>query len=229
MGHHDDDEDIDEPGYLMHTFSRATLQEIENQYDLTRDRLKAEYDTAVKRPPLTRRKPKGSDFEHDLKEVEKLLDKKGKIKKKQLSAKKRKGQKNQTGSKKSGSSSNPTNSQLVTNPLFPGAKAAGTGEVGDLEIYHLPIIYKAHQTGFEPTKDLVLQPDTVFAGQYYVQSELGSAAFSTAYRCVDLNSGKKAEDDEIVSPSIGVVYEFILFLHLYSFVLFIFSTMTKYA
>ena len=96
-------------------------------------------------------------------------------------------------------SSHEHNDALATNSLFPGAKAAGEGEVGDLEIYHLPIIYKAHQTGFEPTKDLVLQPDSVFAGQYYVQSELGSAAFSTAYRCVDLNSGKKAEDEEIVS------------------------------
>ena len=91
---------------------------------------------------------------------------------------------------------------LATNPCFPSAKPAGTGEVGDLELYHLPIIYKANQTGLEPTKDLVLQPDTVFAGKYYVQSELGSAAFSTAYRCVDLNSGKKGEDGEMVRISL---------------------------
>ena len=92
-----------------------------------------------------------------------------------------------------------SHNRLATNPNFPNAKPAGSGEVGELEIYHLPIIYKAHQTGFEPTKDLVLQPDTVFAGNYYVQGELGSAAFSTAYRCVDLNSGKKGDDGETVS------------------------------
>ena len=88
--------------------------------------------------------------------------------------------------------------QFASDPNFPNAKPAGSGEVGELEIYHLPNIYKAHQTGFEPTKDLVLQPDALFAGNYYVQGELGSAAFSTAYRCVDLNSGKKGEDGETV-------------------------------
>jgi len=85
---------------------------------------------------------------------------------------------------------------LSKNPFFPHAKAAGHGKIGDLEVYHLPIIYKAKQTGFESTKDLTLQPGTVFAGQYFVQNELGSAAFSTAYRCVDLTSGKRADDGE---------------------------------
>jgi serine/threonine protein kinase len=37
-----------------------------------------------------------------------------------------------------------------------------------------------------------LKPGTVFANNYLVQGELGSAAFSTAYRCVDLSS----EEDE---------------------------------
>jgi len=73
-------------------------------------------------------------------------------------------------------------------PSFPGVKATGKGEMGDLEYFHLPIIFKSHVTGFEPTKDLVLEPGNVLAGQYLVESELGSAAFSTAYRCIDLST-----------------------------------------
>ena len=77
---------------------------------------------------------------------------------------------------------------LECHPDFPGIHQTGKGEMGDLEYFHLPIIFKSHVTGFEPTKDLVLEPGNVIAGQYLVESELGSAAFSTAYRCVDLSS-----------------------------------------
>jgi serine/threonine protein kinase len=66
--------------------------------------------------------------------------------------------------------------------------------MGDLEYFYLPIIFKSHVTGFEPTKDLYLEPGNVVAGQYLVQGELGSAAFSTAYRCVDLNSQGSGPD-----------------------------------
>ena len=67
--------------------------------------------------------------------------------------------------------------------------------MGDLEYFNLPIIFKSHVTGFEPTKDMFLEPGNVVAGQYLVENELGSAAFSTAYRCVDLNSeGDDTED-----------------------------------
>eukprot|EP00934_Nitzschia_sp_Nitz4_P003771 Nitzschia sp. Nitz4//scaffold106_size73319//22485//26103//NITZ4_005732-RA/size73319-augustus-gene-0.10-mRNA-1//-1//CDS//3329532508//3761//frame0 len=79
-----------------------------------------------------------------------------------------------------------------SHPDFPGVKTIGKGEMGDLEFFHLPIIFKSHVTGFEPTKDMVLEPGNVVAGQYLVESELGSAAFSTAYRCIDLSS--EAED-----------------------------------
>ena len=85
---------------------------------------------------------------------------------------------------------------LVVNPHFPHAYPSGRGRKGDLELFHLPIIYKSNQTGFEPTKDMVLTPGAVFAGQYLVQNELGSAAFSTAYRCIDLHSGQVDEDGE---------------------------------
>jgi hypothetical protein len=73
-------------------------------------------------------------------------------------------------------------------PDFPGVKATGKGEMGDLEYFHLPIVFKSHVTGFEPTKNMVLEPGNVVAGQYLVESELGTAAFSTAYRCIDLSS-----------------------------------------
>ena len=83
----------------------------------------------------------------------------------------------------------------VCHPDFPGIHSAGRGEMGDLEYFNLPIIFKSHVTGFEPTKDMFLEPGNVVAGQYLVENELGSAAFSTAYRCVDLNSeGDDTED-----------------------------------
>ena len=81
---------------------------------------------------------------------------------------------------------------------FPGVKPTGRGEMGDLEYFHLPIIFKSHVTGFEPTKDMYLEPGNVVAGQYLVEGELGSAAFSTAYRCIDLNSGEGPDDQEEV-------------------------------
>ena len=77
---------------------------------------------------------------------------------------------------------------------FPGVKSTGRGEMGDLEYFNLPIIFKSHVTGFEPTKDLVLESGNVVAGQYLVEGELGSAAFSTAYKCVDLSSEGNGPD-----------------------------------
>jgi serine/threonine protein kinase len=71
---------------------------------------------------------------------------------------------------------------------FPGIRPTGKGEMGDLEYFNLPIIFKSHVTGFEASKDLFLEAGNIVAGQYLVQSELGTAAFSTAYKCVDLNS-----------------------------------------
>lgn len=84
-----------------------------------------------------------------------------------------------------------------THPDFPGVKGTGGGEMGDLEYFHLPIIFKSHVTGFEPTKDMVLEPGNVVAGQYLVESELGSAAFSTAYRCIDLSSSDQDDHEEV--------------------------------
>jgi serine/threonine protein kinase len=90
-----------------------------------------------------------------------------------------------------------TNSEeLEFLPDFPGVKPAGRGEMGDLEYFTLPIIFKSHVTGFEPTKDMVLEPGNVVAGQYLVEGVLGSAAFSTAYRCIDLNSDEYSTGEQ---------------------------------
>lgn len=86
--------------------------------------------------------------------------------------------------------------QEECHPDFPSVRQAGRGEMGDLEYFHLPIVYKSHVTGFEPTKDMFLEAGNVVAGQYLVESELGSAAFSTAYRCVDLYSDAGENGDE---------------------------------
>lgn len=174
-----DKDDPDEPGYILHTITGENLMAIEEVFSEIMLSLEDEYYASNKN---------SSDFQRDLEEAEKILDKEEVQSKSPYEAK-------QSIEIKRVEVQDP----LAINPKFPGAKAAGHGNIGDLEIYHLPIIYKACQTGFEATKDLVLSPDTVFAGQYYVQSELGSAAFSTAYRCVDLNSGKKGDDEEVVS------------------------------
>mmetsp|Transcript_3651 Transcript_3651/g.6895 ORF Transcript_3651/g.6895 Transcript_3651/m.6895 type:complete len:764 (+) Transcript_3651:318-2609(+) len=186
-----DDDDPDEPGYIVHTFTKAKLQEIEAGYESMMERMQSEYTSSVNES-IKSQHSTDSQFEHDLLEAEKLID----VHIHQTSSKSSKSPKVSNNDKQSRLPPSSIDDPY-TDPTFPAAKAAGAGNIGDLEIYHLPIIYKAHQTGFEPTKDLVLQPDSIFAGQYYVQSELGSAAFSTAYRCVDLTSGKKAEDGEV--------------------------------
>jgi len=179
------DEDPNEPGYVSYSLTSAQLKNVEEEYENILSNM-AEENHAL------------SEVELDIAAAELIL-KETEMKKKDLSQQKlaRRNKKDLKAHspirRRRSKGANP----LSTNPLFPVAKAAGTGAEGELELYHLPIIYKAHQTGFEPTKDLVLQPDTVFAGKYYVQNELGSAAFSTAYRCVDLNSGKEGDDNEM--------------------------------
>jgi len=191
-----DDDDPDEPGYVTHTLTRSQLKRVEQEYENMLRSMKEKNTTST-----VYDREDESDMECDLLAAELVLDRKEK--KKSTKVRRQDHNFSYSTDTKNKSSDDPVrckskvSNPLSTNSNFPVAKAAGTGEEGELELYHLPIIYKAHQTGFEPTKDLVLQPDTVFAGKYYVQSELGSAAFSTAYRCVDLNSGKEAEDEEL--------------------------------
>ena len=59
-----------------------------------------------------------------------------------------------------------------------------------LNVFSLPIVYEQNRTGFEPTKEFSPTPGSIVAGRYMVESELGTAAFSTAYRCMDLTGGE---------------------------------------
>jgi len=183
------DNDPDEPGYIIHTFSRSQLQKVEHEFEMIMKDMKqkSSHNAAIS-PENDDDLQRNASLEVDLEEAESLLEKD------EADDESTCIENRETADTENSSEEN--EKAMLVDPSFPNAKAAGTGEVGDLEIYHLPIVYKAHQTGFEPTKDLVLQPDTIFAGKYYVQGELGSAAFSTAYRCVDLNSGKTSEDGE---------------------------------
>lgn len=81
---------------------------------------------------------------------------------------------------------------------FHGVRSVGKGEMGELEYFSLPIIFKSHVTGFEPTKDLVLEPGNVIAGQYLVEGVLGTAAFSTAYKCINLNADPEDDHERYV-------------------------------
>jgi serine/threonine protein kinase len=51
--------------------------------------------------------------------------------------------------------------------------------------FALPVVYEPHKTGLEPSPNLTLVEGSMVAGRYHVVAELGSAAFSTAYHCVD--------------------------------------------
>jgi len=52
--------------------------------------------------------------------------------------------------------------------------------------FHLPVVYKPYKTGLEPSPKLELSNGDIVAGRYQVASEIGSAAFSVAYHCVDM-------------------------------------------
>lgn len=55
--------------------------------------------------------------------------------------------------------------------------------------FALRIVHQPYRTGFEPTKDLELPLETIVAERFQVIALLGSAAFSSAYHCLDLFSG----------------------------------------
>lgn len=159
-----DESNPDEPGYRIIRLNSLQLRAVEEEFSVAVDQMQ---------PKIS---PDSIDYENDLGVAEKLLDK---VKLK--------------------ATSSPTTKSRNINELecldqFPGVKPAGCGEMGDLEFFHLPIIFKSHVTGFEPTKDMYLEAGNVVAGQYLVEGELGSAAFSTAYRCIDLNSEGNGPD-----------------------------------
>lgn len=57
--------------------------------------------------------------------------------------------------------------------------------------FELPIIYVRNRTGLEESKDFPIIVNSVVAGRYLVLSYIGSAAFSKAVKCKDLQSGQQ--------------------------------------
>ena len=180
-----DESNPDEAGYRIIRLSTVQLAAVEYAFERMMESVKLKRET-------DEQSDSDDAFERDLKAAEDLLD--GQENDKKLA--------NLT-------SKNKLDAEIAEReriypkeqplPNFPGVKSTGHGEMGDLEYFYLPIIYKSHVTGFEPTKDLVLEAGNVVAGQYLVEGELGSAAFSTAYRCVDLNADGDGPDghDEV--------------------------------
>ena len=162
-----DESDVDEPGYRIIRLNSRQLETVEGEFERVLKIWKKNAST-------------DESFERDLKEAEDLLEKE------ELRAKLSEADAVPTGSNFVSPVADSNDTQCLEH--FPGVKPAGKGEMGDFEYFHLPIIFKSHVTGFEPTKDIHPEPGNIIAGQYLVEGELGSAAFSTAYRCVDLNS-----------------------------------------
>mmetsp|Transcript_9253 Transcript_9253/g.10212 ORF Transcript_9253/g.10212 Transcript_9253/m.10212 type:complete len:1096 (-) Transcript_9253:50-3337(-) len=196
-----DDRNRNEPGYRIIRLSKAQLKRVEREFERMVNIVKRSSEiNLVEKGRFTSQDVKSdwngiSDddgrFEKDLEEAEDLLDREEKM---QAAVDKSKRVQNESESSYDSDGEQDSQSEaddvstLSCHPEFPGVRQTGRGEMGDLEYFNLPIIYKSHVTGFEPTKDLYLEPGNVVAGQYLVENELGSAAFSTAYRCIDLNS-----------------------------------------
>jgi len=199
-----DDDDPDESGYIVHRMTDSELISVENTFEkmvISFEQLSAN---------KVRTGANDRNFERDLEEAEMILDQEEQRYKKEIQAARYSAAPTSSDDDDSDASSksdnassrleSPTrvyaeaeNEERTSVPDFPGIFSPGQGKVGEMECFYLPIITKSQKTGFEPTKDLMLKPGSVFANNYLVQSELGSAAFSTAYRCIDLSS---EEDDE---------------------------------
>ena len=172
-----DESNPDEPGYRIIRLSKYQLENVQREYEQVIDCWKQRSD-----PDIV-----DGSFERDLKEAEDLLDREEqKAKTAEVATA------SDDSKKPEAADGTATGTRTTEDPdcleHFPGVRPAGKGEMGDLEYFHLPVIFKSHVTGFEPTKDLHLEAGNIVAGQYLVEGELGSAAFSTAYRCIDLNS-----------------------------------------
>mmetsp|Transcript_888 Transcript_888/g.2067 ORF Transcript_888/g.2067 Transcript_888/m.2067 type:complete len:1363 (-) Transcript_888:851-4939(-) len=190
-----DEENENEPGYRIIRLSRSQLRRVECAFDAMITRLKHNSHTSLN----GLEGHFDENFIRELAEAERLLDDEEERNKKE----------NivdiapvEVPTKIQSSPSLETTDEdesaaHVHHPEFPGVKSAGKGEMGELEYFQLPIIFKSHVTGFEPTKDMSLEPGNIIAGQYLVESELGSAAFSTAYRCVDLSSEDNDGHEEV--------------------------------
>lgn len=202
-----DERNPNEPGYRIIRLSKAQLKRVEREFERMVNTVKRSSENDLTEKGRVSSKDANFDedvitedgrFQKDLEEAEDLLDREEKMR-----AAVDKSKRVQNDSDSSFNTENELNSSseaddptaVSCHPDFPGVRQTGGGEMGDLEYFNLPIIYKSHVTGFEPTKDLYLEPGNVVAGQYLVENELGSAAFSTAYRCIDLNSDSTGNED----------------------------------
>ena len=195
-----DHEDPDEQGYAVHRLSSAELANVEDAFQKMVNTLERSSLSSYSLNLDARDVSSDKNFERDLEEAEMLLDQEEK--RYDLSSPHFVDKSTLPNDDKDGgdvkvnlhhdNKSEQQEYHRETVPDFPGIYPPGKGKAGEMECFYLPIITKSEKTGFEPTKDLVLKPGSVFANNYLVQSELGSAAFSTAYRCLDLSS----EEDE---------------------------------
>ena len=187
-----DDENPNEAGYRIIRLSKSQLRRVERAFDAMITRLKHNSHSSLNGVEGQF----DANFIRELEEAERLLDDEEK-----RNVVDTKGVPTDNVLIRSRTPSTATNDEECavdnSHPDFPGVKGAGKGEMGDLEYFQLPIIFKSHVTGFEPTKDMALEPGNVIAGQYLVESELGSAAFSTAYRCIDLSSDDTDGHEEV--------------------------------
>jgi hypothetical protein len=214
-----DDRNPNEPGYRIIRLSKSQLCRVEQEFERMVNGVKLNSERDLGKMRLTDKDASNAwngavasnydkNFEKDLEEAENLLDREEKLRavaERSTQAKHSSDDDtdddNATGHSET-SVSEDDDTTLTCHHDFPGVRRSGKGEMGDLEYFNLPIIFKSHVTGFEPTKDLFLEPGNVVAGQYLVESELGSAAFSTAYRCIDLNSDSTG-DGEVSDLLIG--------------------------
>jgi hypothetical protein len=186
-----DDENPNEAGYRIIRLSRSQLRRVEYAFETMINGFKRNTEKRLNDPSTQNNDiVYDANFYKDLQEAEKLLDEdeerlktSGAAITKQLPI-----IDHEASDFDKASTISVETHDSQSHPDFPGIKSTGKGEMGDLEYFNLPIIFKSHVTGFEPTKNLILESGNVVAGQYLVESELGSAAFSTAYRCIDLSS-----------------------------------------
>lgn len=61
----------------------------------------------------------------------------------------------------------------------------------ELQTLYLPVIVERNRTGFEESRDFQIVIGDVIANRYRIIRYLGSAAFSTAVHCIDLESGEE--------------------------------------
>jgi serine/threonine protein kinase len=190
-----DEENPNEPGYRIIRLTKSQLRRVERAFDAMITRLKHNSHSSLN----GLEGQFDENFIRELEEAERLLDdeEERKIKEKtEETASVNVAPKLQLSASVE-TTDEDERAAGVSHPEFPGVKSAGKGEMGDLEYFQLPIIFKSKVTGFEPTKDMALEPGNIIAGQYLVESELGSAAFSTAYRCVDLSSEDNDGHEEV--------------------------------